>query len=173
MKFNRLLFIPLLFVSIIAFSQASDVYKINYGVSKTNYKAGDTIDFIITIKIADGWDLYSSEFPADGPIKFECILEKSKEYIMAGKIRAYKPFTHYDDTWEADIKIFEKIAQFRIPVIVKKSGKINLKGLIEGQLCKDSCIPIKENFSADLSILPFSDYIAADPSVYNHYKNQK
>jgi thiol:disulfide interchange protein len=144
-----------------------------YGISKTSYKAGDTVEFIINAKIIDGWYLYSTEMAADGPLRFECNLDKSKDFDVVGKIVPYKPFTHRDDVWDADVEIFEKVAQFRIPLLVKKDGKINLKGKIEGQSCLESCIQVKDKIDVDLSALPLSDYIAADPSVYDHFKTKK
>ena len=174
MKFPKILFINiLLFFSVSAFSQVNkDPYSMSYAVSKINYKAGDTVDFIINIRMDEGWYLYSAEFPADGPIKFETTIEKSNDYVQAGSLRAYKPFTHYDEVWEAKVAIFEKHAQFRIPLIVKKAGAINFKVLIEGQFCKDACIALQEKVDQDLSSLPFSDYIVADTSVYSHYGNE-
>ena len=175
MKFVRIftfLFCSILFL----FSKAQGVITpvtFSYGISKTEYKAGDTIDFIINAKIIDNWYLYSTEMAADGPILFECNLDKSKDYEILSKPIPYKPFIHYDETWEADVQIFEKVAQFRISILVKKEGKIDLKGKIEGQSCLESCIQIKEKIALDLSTLAYSDYIAADPEVYKHYTSKE
>ncbi len=169
MKYRNFLLSALIFISLSGFSQGSNPYNLSFAVSKTNYKAGDTIDFIINFKIADGWELYSSEFPADGPIKFECTLEKSSDYTQLGTIIPYKPYTHYDEVWESQVKIFEKIAQFRLTIIVKKPGKINLKAALEGQFCKDACVAMSEKVDLELSSLPLGDNMAAEPSVYFHF----
>jgi thiol:disulfide interchange protein DsbD len=168
------LFSSFLFSLIFLVSNARtiDQVKFSYAISKTDYKAGDTVDFIINAKIIDGWYLYGNEFAADGPIKFTCTIEKSNDFKQVGEISAYKPYAHVDETWEAEVKIFENVGQFRIPIIVNKSGKIIFKAAYEGQTCKESCIPIKDKIDLDLSTLAYSDYIVADPSVYKHYETK-
>jgi len=163
-------FLYFLLFANVSFAQVVPPATLSYAVSKNNYKAGDTVYLIINVKMAEGWSLYSSEFKADGPIKFNCTLSKSSNYTPAGPIEAYKPFAHFDEVWEEEVKIFENIGQFRIPVIVKKAGKIMIKAEIEGQACKDACAPIADTIELDLSTLPVSDYIAADPAVYKHYE---
>jgi DsbC/DsbD-like thiol-disulfide interchange protein len=166
--------LPLLLVLCAVMGKASQAQinpvTFSYALSKTDYKAGDTVDFIITAKIEKGWCIYSSEFEVDGPIRFDCLLEKNDHIIKAGPITAYKPFQHFDETWEGQIKLFEGMGQFRIPLVIKKTGKLVLKGEIEGQACKDVCVPINAKVEVDVSTLPKGAYEAVDPSVYDHYQ---
>lgn len=153
-----------------AFAQATTPITLSYSISKTDYKSGDTLDFIINAKINEGWCLYSSEFLAEGPIKFECIAKKSNAFQQVGPLMAYQPFAHYDEVWEAEVKIFAGVAQFRLPMVVKKSGKIMFKAEMEGQACNDVCVPLHDTIELDLSTLPYGGYIAADPSIYEPYE---
>ncbi len=164
------LFFIFLLDSSCAFAQALTPITLSYSLSKTGYKAADTVDFIINAKIKKGWCLYSSEFAADGPIKFECVVEKSNAFFLLGPLLAYNPFAHYDEVWEAEVKIFEEVAQFRLPMVVKKSGKIIFRARIEGQGCNEVCVPLSTTIALDLSTLTYSDYVSASPSVYSHYE---
>lgn len=174
MKFVRLVLLLFIFsLSLPGIAQVNSKVKFSYAVSKKDFKKGDTVDFIINAAIDEGWYLYSTEFAADGPIKFEVIFSDSSAFHQVGAVMPYKPFAHYDSTWEAEVKIFEKSAQFRVPLLITKDGAITLKGKVEGQLCQEQCIPVKEKFSVDLSTLPVGEYIAADESVYDHYHPEK
>ncbi len=144
-----------------------------YAISKTNYKAGDTVEFIINLKINKGWYVYSSEFKADGPMKFECKVEMSKDFQILDKIIAWQPFEHYDEIWEGEVKIFEERAQFRLPMVMKKMGEISIKAVLTGQVCNEVCMPFKIQVDADLNKLPFCDYQAVDANVYKHYNLEK
>lgn len=143
--------------------------KFDYAISDTSFKVGDTVEIIVNIKIENGWSVYSSEFAADGPLKFEFKGEKSKSFAFAGPIKPYKPFMHFDEVWEAEVKIFEEMAQFRIPIIIKKTGPVVFTATFNGQACKEVCVPISNAVSFDIRTLPFGDYQAADPEVYVHY----
>lgn len=171
MKFSAFLFLFITyFISAGAQKQNETLLTTSYGISKTNYKAGDTLDFIINTKIKSGWYLYSSEFLADGPMKFECTIENSNDFTVIDTIRAYKPFAHYDDVWEGEVKLFEDIGQFRIAIVVKKAGSIALKAMVAGQVCNDVCVPVEEKIDIDLSTLLYCDYKAADSAVYKHFE---
>lgn len=175
MKFQKILFLcSLLLATFISSAQVDHPVEYSYAISKTDYKAGDSVDFIINAKILDGWYLYSSEFAADGPIKFSCTIQNSKDF-SAGTVQPYKPFAHLDPDWDnLEVKIFQNIGQFRVPLLVNKEGKIVLNGKIVSQSCSSiegRCVPVDVNLSnIDLSTLPVSDYQVADPAVYDHYK---
>lgn len=175
MKFQKFLFLcSLLLATFISSAQVDHPVEYSYAISKTDYKAGDSVDFIINAKILDGWYLYSSEFAADGPIKFACTIQNSKDF-SAGTVQPYKPFAHLDPDWDnLEVKIFQSIGQFRVPLLVNKEGKIVLNGKIASQSCSSiegRCVPVDVNLSnIDLSALPVSDYQVADPAVYDHYK---
>ncbi len=175
MNFKKTLsFLTCFFLFFMVKADKVNPVSFSYAISKTDYKVGDTIDFIINASILDGWYLYSTEFPADGPLKFECNIEKSNDFSQVGKVMPYEPFAHKDENWDDSIvKIFEKVGQFRIPIRVNKAGKIEMLGKIEGQSCTDQCVPIGEKFKVDLSALPFSDFVVADASVYAHYKGNE
>lgn len=175
MKFHKILFLcSLLLATFISSAQVDHPVEYSYAISKTDYKAGDSVDFIINAKILDGWYLYSSEFVAEGPIKFSCTIQNSKDF-SAGTVQPYKPFAHLDPDWDnLEVKIFQSIGQFRVPLLVNKEGKIVLNGKIVSQSCSSiegRCVPVDVNLSnIDLSTLPVSDYQVADPAVYEHYK---
>jgi thiol:disulfide interchange protein len=167
---SRLVF-SLLFISfcVSSFSQIQKHVFLSYAKSKPDYKQGDTVDIFINAKIDDGWYLYSTEFKADGPLVFEAEFKPSDDYKPVGKLQPFKPFPHYDSTWEGEVKIFEKFAQFKQPVIVNKAGKVIIKASIRGQYCSDACIQLDEKPTLDLSSLPVSRDSAVDQGVYDHY----
>ncbi len=175
MKFHKILFLcSLLLATFISSAQVDHPVEYSYAISKADYKAGDSVDFIINAKILDGWYLYSSEFVADGPIKFTCTIQNSKDF-SAGTVQPYKPFAHLDPDWDnTEVKIFQSVGQFRVPLLVNKEGKIILNGKIASQSCSSvegRCVPVDVKLSdIDLSSLPISDYQVADPAVYDHYK---
>lgn len=165
-----------LFAVLFTFADVVHPVQYSYAISKADYKAGDTVDFIINAKIIDGWYLYSTEFAATDPIKFKCTITSSKKFTQVGAIVAYKPFSHFDETWEGEVKVFESLGQFRIPLVIHKEGKIELKAKIESQSCSNAegrCVPVDVNMHVDLSKLPYGDYVAADPAVYSHYDSKE
>lgn len=155
--------------SLIGMAQKASPVKFSYAISDTSFKVGDTVEIIVNLKIEERWSVYSSEFAADGPLKFEFKGEKSKSFVYAGPIKPYKPFMHYDEVWEAEVKIFEEMAQFRIPIVIKKTGPAVFTATFSGQACKEVCVPISDAVAVDINTLPLGSYQSADPEVYSHY----
>ncbi len=167
--FKSSILLILILVANCTFAQKTSPVKFSYAISDTSFKVGDTVEIIVNLQIEEKWSVYSSEFAADGPLKFEFKGEKSKNFVYAGPIIPYKPFMHYDEVWEAEVKIFEEIAQFRIPIVIKKTGPAVFTATFSGQACKEVCVPISDAVAVDINTLPLGGYQSADPEVYSHY----
>ena len=111
---------------------------------------------MITADIATDWHLYSITQPAGGPLKTEIDLEPSSSYQLLGPFVANPPYHSYIDdvawvgleiqehtgivTWYAPIKLAEGV----------DAKQLQIEGVLHGQVCKESCIPIRLPFNATL-----------------------
>jgi thiol:disulfide interchange protein DsbD len=109
--------------------------------SVSEAKIGDEIDLIFSVKIDDGWYLYSTEFVCeDGPIKTSFTFIPDKSYQLVGGVKPINPKDKHDEAFDCDVKVFYKTAEFRQRVKLLASP-FNVKGTYEYQVCLETCIP--------------------------------
>ncbi len=101
------------------------------------------VELICEASIDDGWHVYSSELPEGTAVPTNIELEQSTAYKgIEGIIEEPKPTAHYDETFEAELKWFEKKATFKKVVQLTQEGDVTIKGYIESMICNDqTCMP--------------------------------
>jgi thiol:disulfide interchange protein len=148
MRFKKLFFF---FVLLILFfvtennSYAQFVYPDRWifsteKISETEY----TLSF--KINIDDGWHTYSQYTPVGGPLPIVFTFEKNSCYELIGKVAEPKYHEEFDSTFGVKIFSFEKEASLKQKIKIKGGTECKIKGIIEYQVCKESCIPRDTSF---------------------------
>lgn len=100
------------------------------------------LEVIFTGRIDNGWHVYSTGLPADGPISASLHIEKAEGVKAAGKLsHRGKEISQYDKMFGMTLRYFEHSVTFVQKY--KITGKTyNVKGYLEYGACNDeNCIP--------------------------------
>ncbi len=106
-------------------------------------KLSDTeLELIFTATIQDGWHLYATQMPENGPQATELNIDGVSGVEAVGKLQMVtKPFTHYDDSFEAELSSFTGTAVFK-QKFKALGGKYSINAYIKYQVCTDGmCLP--------------------------------
>ena len=137
-KRNTLLFIFMLFVSITAFAQQKPAH---FTVQQKQVSPTE-VDLIFSAKIDQGWHVYSTNLPADGPTSTTLHIEKAEGVTPVGKLTARgKELNVFDKAFEMKLRYFENSVSFiqRYKITAKT---YTIKGYLEYGTCNDEmCMP--------------------------------
>lgn len=100
------------------------------------------VDVIFTGKIDNGWHVYSTGLPADGPVSATLTTEKAEGVKPLGKLKAQgKEISNFDQMFGMKLRYFEKSVTFVQRYQI--TGKTyTLKGYLEYGACNDeNCMP--------------------------------
>ncbi|GAB3176392.1 protein-disulfide reductase DsbD family protein [Telluribacter humicola] len=124
--------------------------KWSYSLSKSEVKAGETVDLIFTATIDPDWYLYSSDLdPNLGPIPATFNLKAHPSYELVGKVKPIKAKKKFDEIWQGDITYFEGKGEFRQTVRVLQENPV-IKGELEYLTCSSKnglCVNGNEDFA--------------------------
>ena len=100
-KRNTLLFIFMLFVSLTAFAQQKPAH---FTVQQKQVSPTE-VDLIFSAKIDQGWHVYSTNLPADGPTSTTLHVEKAEGVTPVGKLTARgKELNVFDKAFEMKLR---------------------------------------------------------------------
>jgi thiol:disulfide interchange protein DsbD len=136
-------FLILMGFSAVSFAQVQDHTQESYTTSAAEVKVGLEIDLIFQVTIDNKWYIYSTEFPADGPVKTAFTFTPHASYQLVGKPKAINPKKKYEEIWEGDIAYHEKKAEFRQTVKILQTNP-KIAGSYEFQTCSTIdglCLP--------------------------------
>ena len=125
-------------------ANAQIVEPVKFSVS-TERVSKDEIKVIFTGKIDEGWHVYSSDIPQNGPTPATFNLVDAVNIEPAGKLVPGKGAIHkYDEMFEMELSFFEK--ECRFTQTLKITGKdFRAKGYLEYGACSDkNCLPPSE-----------------------------
>ncbi|MCP1383226.1 protein-disulfide reductase DsbD family protein [Runella salmonicolor] len=137
----------LLLVSVSTFSQVKNHATWTFEVPKKEVKVGEVIEIKFNAIIDEGWDLYSSEFPAEDPIKTTFEYKKNGTFELVGKVKPIG-FHNKEDEFFGTVSIAEGKASFVQKIRILKENPV-IEGVIDGQTCtvKDGqCVLLKSDF---------------------------
>ncbi len=144
---KRLLSALLLLLPLLAGAQLQNPAKWTFSVEKGS---GEERTLNFQVKLDAGWHLYSQFTPDGGPLPMVYTFEENGCYQRIGKVVEPKPHEDYDSTFMVKVFQFEKAATFKQKI--KLTGSVcAIKGRIEYQVCKESCIFQEEEFSFTIS----------------------
>ena len=100
------------------------------------------VEIIFTAKIDQGWHVYSTNLPADGPTSASLHVDKAEGVTPVGKLTTRgKELNVYDKTFEMKLRYFENSVGFvqRYKITAKT---YSIKGYLEYGACNDEmCLP--------------------------------
>lgn len=146
---KRLFFITLALLTSVGLASAQIQKPITwtFEVSKTDVKVGDEVDLLFKAKIQDDWYVYGTDFDPDcGPFPTALAFTDSTSFTTIGKLKAINSLDKYDSIFGCPVKIFKKEGVF-VQKIKVTALPLNITGSIDGQVCKDVCIPFQEDFA--------------------------
>ena len=111
----------------------------------TERVSDDEIKVIFNGKIDDGWHVYSSDIPKDGPTAATFHVEKSKNIEPAGKlVPSGGAVRKFDEMFGMELSFFEKTCRFTQTLKIK-GKEFSAEGYLEYGACSDkNCLPPSE-----------------------------
>ena len=135
---NTLLILFTLLFSLTAMAQQNPVH---FSVQQKQVSPTE-VEVVFSAKIDQGWHVYSTNLPADGPTSATLHVDKLEGVIPVGKLTARgKELNVYDKTFEMKLRYFENSVGFvqRYKITAKT---YSIKGYLEYGACNDEmCLP--------------------------------
>ena len=135
---NTLLFLFTLLFSLVAMAQQNPVH---FSVQQKQVSPTE-VEVVFTAKIDQGWHVYSTNLPADGPTSASLHVDKAEGVTPVGKLTTRgKELNVYDKTFEMKLRYFENSVGFvqRYKITAKT---YSIKGYLEYGACNDEmCLP--------------------------------
>ena len=158
---NTLLILFTLLFSLTAMAQQNPVH---FSVQQKQVSPTE-VEVVFSAKIDQGWHVYSTNLPADGPTSATLHVDKSEGVTPVGKLTARgKELNVYDKTFEMKLRYFENSVGFvqRYKITAKT---YSIKGYLEYGACNDEmCLPptqVEFNFKGN----GFASAPAATPTA--------
>ena len=139
MKRRNTLFI--LFTLLFSLTAMAQQNPVHFSVQQKQVSPTE-VEVIFTAKIDQGWHVYSTNLPADGPTSASLHVDKAEGVTPVGKLTTRgKELNVYDKTFEMKLRYFENSVGF--VQRYKITAKIySIKGYLEYGACNDEmCLP--------------------------------
>ncbi len=122
----------------ITYAQQLDPAKRTYTVKETS---ATEAELVITVKLDNGWHMYSQHTDENGPLPTVFDFTKSDDYQLVGKVAEPKPHEEMDPIFGCVVKSFSNTVIFRQKIKRLSTKDFTVKGVISYQLCNEgSCI---------------------------------
>ena len=139
MKRRNTLFI--LFTLLFSLTAMAQQNPVHFSVQQKQVSPTE-LEVIFTAKIDQGWHVYSTNLPADGPTSASLHVDKAEGVTPVGKLTTRgKELNVYDKTFEMKLRYFENSVGFvqRYKITAKT---YSIKGYLEYGACNDEmCLP--------------------------------
>ena len=139
MKRRNTLFI--LFTLLFSLTAMAQQNPVHFSVQQKQVSPTE-VEVIFTAKIDQGWHVYSTNLPADGPTSASLHVDKAEGVTPVGKLTTCgKELNVYDKTFEMKLRYFENSVGFvqRYKITAKT---YSIKGYLEYGACNDEmCLP--------------------------------
>lgn len=139
MKRRNTLFI--LFTLLFSLTAMAQQNPVHFSVQQKQVSPTE-VEVVFTAKIDQGWHVYSTNLPADGPTSASLHVDKAEGITPVGKLTTRgKELNVYDKTFEMKLRYFENSVGFvqRYKITAKT---YSIKGYLEYGACNDEmCLP--------------------------------
>lgn len=148
---KKLFIAVLALVSFNSFTQIVEPAKWSFKVVQKNDKEAE---LIFTVKLDEGWHIYSQKEVMDGPLPTVFAFPKMGGYSLVGAVK--EPNNgHIDKMWEEqgvkDVICFDGTVVFKQKIKILTTKKLIINGNVAYMVCKESCMPADENFSIEIN----------------------
>lgn len=147
MKLHKRFFIFFLLTSLLTVNaQLVEPVKWNVTIDPLSAGKGEIVQIKFKASIDDGWHLYSTKLPDDGPISTSFNFDESKGIELVGTVESSKePIVTFDNSFQMDLEFYEDEVVFTQSIKVLDDGAL-IKGYAEFMACDDErCIPPAEH----------------------------
>ena len=131
----------ILFTLLFSFTAMAQQNPVHFSVQQKQVSPTE-VEVIFTAKIDQGWHVYSTNLPADGPTSASLHVDKAEGLTPVGKLTTRgKELNVYDKTFEMKLRYFENSVGFvqRYKITAKT---YSIKGYLEYGACNDEmCLP--------------------------------
>ena len=136
---KRLVFLLLCLATTLGINaQQLDPAKRTFSVKETSPTEAE---LIVTVKLDNGWHMYSQHTDANGPLPTVFEFSPSSDYQLVGKVSEPKPHEEMDAMFGCIVKSFSGTVIFRQKIKRLSQKDFTVKGILSYQLCNDgSCI---------------------------------
>ncbi len=152
---KQFLFLLMLIWTSVLSAQIEEPVKWDVKINKTKASVGDELELAFHATIDEGWHLYSTTLPDNGPIATTFNFEGSKGLEVVGKAKADKEaISMFDNSFQMQLEFFEHEVVF-VQKVKVVGAEVLVKGFVEFMACDDErCIPPAEHdfeFLVDVS----------------------
>lgn len=139
MKRRNTLFI--LFTLLFSLTAMAQQNPVHFSVQQKQVSPTE-VEVIFTAKIDQGWHVYSTNLPADGPTSASLHVDKAEGVTPVGKLTTRgKELNVYDKTFEMKLRYFENSVGF-VQCYKITAKTYSIKGYLEYGACNDEmCLP--------------------------------
>ena len=101
----------------------------------------EEVELTLTVKLDNGWHLYSQHSSEGGPIPLQVTFDESKDYRRVGAMNEPKSHEAMDEMFGVVVRSFEGTVKFRQKIHRNTPKAFTVKGSLYYQLCNEaSCI---------------------------------
>jgi thiol:disulfide interchange protein DsbD len=149
---KKVLFSTLFLLMAFFFAANSQILKPVKWSFDTKKISNEEFELIMKAEMDNGWHIYGSDLPADGPIPTTFKFTPSADYKLAGKLIEPKPVEEYDKVLEMRLQFYNDFAEYRQKVEMNSDKPFKVTGELEYMACNDrTCLPPEViEFSFDL-----------------------
>ena len=133
------------FLAIHITAQIHEPVKWEISHNKLNSQSGE---IVLRATIGDGWHLYGTQLPEDGPAATDISFMEVKNAELVGElIIEGKLIEEYDKSFEMNLNWYVHEVVFRQKINYKDADKAFIKGSVYFMACNDeTCVPPAEEF---------------------------
>ena len=106
-------------------------------------------ELVFNATIEEGWHLYTTDVPADGPMPAALRVDVIEGVELDGELQSVgEVHTEYDAMFEMDVNYFSNAGSFVQRLKIADPENYRFEGLLEGQSCTEgACMPVESPFS--------------------------
>ncbi|MBR5844585.1 MAG: thioredoxin family protein [Bacteroidaceae bacterium] len=106
-------------------------------------------ELVFNATIEEGWHLYTTDVPADGPMPAALRVDVMEGVELVGELQSVGDVhTEYDAMFEMNVNYFSNAGAFVQRLKIANPESYRFEGLLEGQSCTDgACMPVESPFS--------------------------
>ena len=136
---RALLALTLSFISLLSLGQSTKQVKWTFTTKKI---ADKTYEVHMTANINGNWHMYAQN-AGEGPVSTSFNFTKNPLLQVDGKVKEVgKMKKVFEETFNSEVRFYEKSVNFIQVVKVKGNAKTNLTGKVEFMVCDDKlCLP--------------------------------
>ena len=106
-------------------------------------------ELVFNATIEEGWHLYTTDVPADGPMPAALRVDVMEGVELDGELQSVGDVhTEYDAMFEMNVNYFSNAGSFVQRLKIADPENYRFEGLLEGQSCTEgACMPVESPFS--------------------------